>query len=240
VGDVVNGDLQLYFIRTINLLRDDLVFSKDSALHSLANDACLQQLLPYFLEFIFGQMTLHFQEIQMMDTLIAVARSLVCNKALCSELYVHPLLKIAFSGLLGLDYASLIQDEDNRLREHSAELLRMICQKYELAYPDIRIVAFNHLVDQLFECNITLAAQYGALLGIMALGSEYVERIVLHLPLYWGLVRLERESEDQRQHYWVEVLRIGLRCIAGDMLDSDRPEEVKIAARRLKCAVDSL
>jgi transcription initiation factor TFIID subunit 6 len=206
-SEVVNGDLQLYFVRILNLLKDDTVYSKDLAIRSLANDIGLHQLLPYFLQFIFGQITLHFQEIQLMDTLLGVSIALVLNDSIGSELYVHAFLKIGFAIILGVGIGNSVYEDERGLRAHAAELLGVVVKKYKREYPTIHYPVFNSLVECLFGMERTLGVHYGALLGIRELGGWAVKAILPHLKAYYRGIVGEVEVDDKRQ--FSEVERIG-------------------------------
>lgn len=189
VGDVLCNDLQIYYIRIINLLRDDVLNSKLCALNCLTNDNGIQQLVPYFLQFIFGQMVLNYQDVGLMTTLIEMTKALVLNENICTYYYIHSFLKIAFSGLHGLDNSSRVYEDDLSLREVSAELLSIICEKYEEIYPSIRTHVFNSLTKTLFNIQTTLNAHYGSLCGIELLGSEYVSHVLPHLQSYLNIIK---------------------------------------------------
>jgi len=222
VSDVVNSDLQLYFIRIINLLRDDSVYSKDTELFRLSTEVGIHQLLPYFLQFIFGQISLHCQDLQLMDILISMTSALVKNPALGSELYVHSFLKIAFVALVGSDLTTAVHDDDTRLRDHAAELLSLICRKYSVSYPGIESAIHNQLVLYLFKADNSLAAHYGALSGIRSLGVKSMMAVMPQLKSYYKIVSLEAKSADSRQAAAVGRIALLLRQI----MDATRGEEM--------------
>jgi transcription initiation factor TFIID subunit 6 len=215
VSDVVNGDLQLYFVRIVNLLKDDTVFSNDIAISSLGRDLGLHQLLPYFLQFIFGQIVLHFQEGHLINTLVSLTISLVRNPSIGSELYVHSFLKIAFAVLVGVGLGTAL-DDDRALRTHAAELLGVVVRKYRREYPAIEQVVFNSLIAQLFSAETTLGAHYGALLGIRELGPTAVATALPHLASYWAAIAWETNAEDKKQFTEVAAIAQLLRRIAED------------------------
>ncbi|KAH0787663.1 transcription initiation factor TFIID, subunit TAF6 [Histomonas meleagridis] len=183
-GDVITGELQLFYVRIINLMHEDLLNSKESALNCLVNESGFQQLLPYFLQFIYGQMILNYQDVQLMTILIQMTRALAANKYLTSDHYVHCFLKIAFSGLLGFGFTTKEYKEDFLLRENAAELISILSDKYERSYPSIKLSIFNSLIKALFDPATTLNAHYGALCGIEALGVKAIEHIKPHLKSY--------------------------------------------------------
>jgi hypothetical protein len=150
ITDVVKNELQLYFVKVINLLRDDLIDPNIPARQCLASDLGLHQLLPYFLDFIFGQMTTHYQDVVLMEFLIQLATALIRTRSMVPARYVHPLLKIAFSTTIRLSFADTLHDDDRGLRIQGAELLGEIMKRFGAEYPNVGRIVFNALVDCLF------------------------------------------------------------------------------------------
>jgi len=207
VGDVLNPELQADFVKTINMLRDDTSYTSVKALYFLRNEEGIQPLLPYFLQFIFGEITLHYNDIVLMELIIGVSNSLIGNNNLCVSLYAHSFIRIAFSVLLGQDSASFSVDEDCDLREKAASLLETTCERCSDGYPQISVSSFNALIHKLFDYRTTLAAQYGALCGISSLGTGSVERVLTHMPSYCRLLAIERNIGSRRQCAFIQRIK---------------------------------
>lgn len=222
VGDVLHDSLQRYFVRLVNLLRDDTAFSKEFVLEKLSTDKGLQQLIPYMLQFIYGKMTTHYRDMNTMNALIDMTTAIVRNDHLGSEIYVHPLLKIAFSGLLGIDYTSIVQMDDTTLRNNAAQLLVLIVHKYRDEFSTIAGNVFNSLVSHLFDHQGSLSSHYGALAGIKAFGSEAIKRTLPHLISYCRMVKIEQRSTQEQQIFSLQNVKELLKQIAEVVRNSEK------------------
>ena len=203
VRDVVPNKLQLFFVKVVDLIRDDMPFKRDSALLYLQTEIGIQQLIPYFLQFIIGNMTLYYKNVGLMENLLKMTKSLINNEHICSDIYVHPFLRIVFSALLGNDYTSIFNGDDSKLREHAAEVLSLLVSKYESSYNGIREVSLNSLIKTLFNPNVSIMAQYGALCGIETIGirsnSLINKNILPHLKYFSKSLTIEARSLNSRQ-----------------------------------------
>ncbi|OHT00659.1 hypothetical protein TRFO_32633 [Tritrichomonas foetus] len=207
VRDVLSNNLLIYFVKTVDVIRDDTPIMRDSALSYLETDTGLQQLLPYFLQYIIGNMTLHYQNVPLMDNLLKLTQSLIKNESLYSHLYVQPILKIVFSCLVGNDNTTSLHGDDKKLRDHAAYVLQILLDKYEDCYLDIRSCVFNSLVNTIFDPNTSLMAHYGAICGIEAIGQGAVARIVPHMRHYLQMVNMEVRSCNARQRMCAQLVR---------------------------------
>ena len=234
VGDSVHWSLVCYFLRMVNLLRDDLVLSKDPALERLATDAGLEPLIPYFLQFIFAQIMGRLREVPVLGTMADVTSAMLRNPCLRSPIYAHAFLKIGFSLLIGADYGSIVQDDDTTMRDQAARLLALMCETFQDAFPSIWHAVFNRLVACLFSPNTSLAAHYGALVGIQALGPAYSSKILPHLPSYFRMIRAEAKYGCDRQVFCVNTLKFALRRMAEGVLMTQESEVAKRLYRLVK------
>lgn len=206
VQDVLNNSLQLYYTHILNLIRDDNPYMRDQALTQIMTDVGLQQLLPYFLQYIIFNMTIHYHNVDLMINLVNITKCLVKNPSLCSNIYAHTFLKIIFSSLLGADYTSELHGDDTRLRELSADVLKLIVDKYQSCFRDMKICVFNSLIETLFDPNASLMSHYGALCGIEALDCDAIDYIIPHLNHYLRMMKIEMRSFNPRQRQCAQLI----------------------------------
>ena len=206
VHDVLNNTLQLYYAYILNLIRDDNLYIRDTALSRIMTDIGLQQLLPYFLQYIIYNMTIHYQNVDLMINLVNITKCLVKNPSLCSNLYTHTFLKIIFSSLVGADYTSTLHGDDTKLRELSADVLKLIVEKFQPCFADMKICIFNSLIGILFDPNAALMAHYGALCGIEAIDCDAVKYIIPHLKHYLKMMNFEIHSFNPRQRQCAQLV----------------------------------
>jgi hypothetical protein len=195
-NDKLCAELQQFFIQTINLLKSDHVQSLDAALAILTEEDKLQGLLPYFLQWAFGQMTLRLANPGEIIAVIRCILALANNPSVDIGLYCHPFLKVAISGLLA---ASCGGCDDQDVRKFASRLMNTICDRCEPTYPTIKPMIINALTNSLFSPATSLAAHYGALLGLRALNYHLSESAA---RFYAGLVRMELESLDGNHRTW--------------------------------------
>lgn len=190
-NDVLCREYQKFFLSFINLLRYDNAYTIENALNRIVDENKLQPIVPYFLQFIFGKITALLNEPKEMVILIRFALALGLNKSVNLGIYVHSFLKIAFTGLTSLSFNDSLGDYEVSIRDYSAELLKVICDRCQYYFKDMKTVIFNALVNVLFDIRLTLNSHYGALVGIMSLGDEFSNRLIPHLDSYLHIVKGE-------------------------------------------------
>ncbi|OHT00779.1 hypothetical protein TRFO_07757 [Tritrichomonas foetus] len=202
--DILSGEHQKYFISTINLLRCDTVHSLDVALDMISEEDKMQPLLPYFIQYITGKMTLDLQEFTQMKVLIRFTHALIQNKSMNIPLYAHPLLRIVFTSLLAVNLSNELFPDDSSIRKYAAEALFSLVKRCEGCFPEIKQVIFNSLVKILFNPDTTLNAHYGALLGIHEIG--FFEVLLPHFRSYLKMIKFELISNLNLQNHAAEAL----------------------------------
>lgn len=192
--DILNSEHQDYFIATIKNLRSDVVNSLDIDLNMISEESKSQPLLPYFLQFIIGKITISMDDQQQMKVLIRFTLALLQNRYLNIPLFTHPFLRIVLTCLL---FNNLTTDEnllnfsfiDSDIRRYASQALSVLVYRSESAYPELKEIIFNSLIQTLFDPNITLWSHYGALLGIKEIGM--IEHALKHLGSYFKLMMIE-------------------------------------------------
>jgi transcription initiation factor TFIID subunit 6 len=195
-NDKLCGELQQFFIQTINLLKADHVQSLDAALAILTEEDKLQGLLPYFLQWAFGQMTLRLGNPGEIIAVIRCILALANNRSIDIGLYCHAFLKLAITALLAASCGSC---DDQDVRKFASRLMCTICNRCEPTYPAIKPMIINALTNSLFSTATSLATHYGALLGLRDLDYHITESTA---RFYLAIVRSELQSLDGNQRTW--------------------------------------
>ena len=172
------------------MLYNDLTFSCEKITTSLEMKNGINQLLPYFIQFIYAQLTLNLQEITLVNILISVASALIHNKHFSTELYVHSLINIGLSVVLAIDFGSenCQRIKTISVRKNAAKYLYEIVYKYSIFYPNIGDAIYNSLVNSLFSPYSTFGSQFGALYTISLLGKKYINQIKPSLFFFKKLI----------------------------------------------------
>ena len=212
VDDFVSPELQKFFVNSVNLLRFDTVSSFDATLDKLVEEDRLQPLVPSFLQWAFGKFTLRLREASDVFAVLELLRALAANRFVNCSLYAHAFLKVAFTGLLSVQ---LSRDGNDRfVRDSAAELLRVVCCRCEGDFVTLKESAFNALVNCLFNPAFSVAAHYGALAGIRALGPPFVARLMPHIPGYVRCIGREMRKQENQKCEQLEVVLQMLRELA--------------------------
>lgn len=231
--DILSNEHQQYFISTIKLLRNDTVNTLDCSLKKISEEDKLHTLLPYFLQYITGKMTLEFNNVKSMKVLIRFTLALLQNKSMNIPLYAHPFLRIVFSALLSSNVSSsdtsssyTIYDAD--IRRYAAEALSVLVYRCESCFCDMKEVIFNSLAQSLFNPDTSLNAHYGAILGMKEIG--FIGYALPHLKSYLRLIKFELGSTFNFQSEAAEsVLKLIETTMYEFSMKSDDQDEKELA-----------
>jgi hypothetical protein len=205
-GDVLAPGLQQYFTMVVNLLRFDNVHTFDRTLARLAEEDKIHELVPYFIHLVFGKLALELPNPQVTIGAIELTLAIVSNPFINILFFIHPLLKIAFTGLLAVSIGDGAIGDDREVRLRSATLLKILCDKGQVAFPSMTTVVINRLIAALFDPSLSLPAHLGAIAAIKELGSAAVAVVMPHIPVYIAAVRYELESTTPEHRMLVPVV----------------------------------
>lgn len=195
--DMLGAEYQKYFINTMNLLRCDSVNSHEIIYELISTETKLQTLLPYFIQYIMGKIVVDKNRSKEMLMLARFCYALVRNKSLNIGLFVHSLLKIAFTFTIAYEIDDLAHNYE--VRKQGGQIIKIIIDRCQYQFPNIRTSIANTLFSTLFNPSSTLAAHYGALYTIGLLGNDIISTIVPHITSYIKYVKKEEYLGDFRQ-----------------------------------------
>jgi hypothetical protein len=204
--DALSPDLQQYFAMIVNLLRFDTVHTFTRMLARVAKEDKIHDVVPYVLQFVFGKFALELQNPRIVIMMIELTLAIVSNPFLNVLLFMHPLLKIAFTGLLAVSIGNDGLDDDKPIRIRSAALLKILCDHGQVAFPSMCTVVTNQLIATLFDPTLSLRTHLGAIAGIRELGSIAVAAVMPHIPMYIAAVRYELESANPDHRMLVPIV----------------------------------
>lgn len=216
VKHVLSLELQLYFEKITDLTvsrSNSVIFNK--ALLSLATDAGLHPLVPYFIYFVAEEVTRNLNNFQLLFALMRLVRSLVQNPFLHMEPYLIQLMPSVMTCLVAKTLGNKLTDNHWELRNFTANLVGSICRRFGHAYHDLQLRVTRTLVHAFLDPAKALPQHYGAIKGITALGSNVVRLLLLpNLDLYLQLIEPEMHKNETRR---VEAWRVhgALMCAAG-------------------------
>ncbi|KAG9449345.1 hypothetical protein H6P81_009310 [Aristolochia fimbriata] len=200
VKHVLSRELQLYFDKIT-----DLIVSKSNsdllkkALISLATDSGLHPLVPYFTFFIADEVSRSLNDFPLLYALMRVVRSLLQNKHIHIEPYLHQLMPSVITCLVARRLGNRISDNHWELRDFTANLVASICKRFGHTYHDLQPRVTKTLLHAFLDPMKALTQHYGAIQGLSVLGPSVVRLLILpNLEPYMKLLEPELLLESQK------------------------------------------
>lgn len=197
---VLSKELQLYFDHTVESLAGDDVGRKNAVLTSISEQPGLVQLLPYFVRHVTNSVRIAVDKTQsdkdkvnVLSTLTSsmrLVRALLLNKHFQLEKYLHHLLPVICTCVVGRRLYNKPRDNHWELRDFSARILYDICVKYRDNYETIQTRISKTLLEAVLDPKKSLTTHYGAIVGLATLGKHVVDATFLpRLGMYIKRVR---------------------------------------------------
>ncbi|KIY66553.1 hypothetical protein CYLTODRAFT_444628 [Cylindrobasidium torrendii FP15055 ss-10] len=182
VKQVLSRELQLYYSRlTTALLPPSSDFAKrTAALSSLKHDAGLQALLPYLIKWVGEGVVNALKDNvpsesngQVLEVLLDVISSLMENKTLFVEPYLHQILPPILSTLL---HSSLPITHAIHLRTIASQTLSRLLTQHSTTYPSLSPRIMKTLLLALVSQSKSIGTREGAIRGLMGVGKEAIRK----------------------------------------------------------------
>ncbi|XP_021724539.1 transcription initiation factor TFIID subunit 6-like isoform X1 [Chenopodium quinoa] len=200
VQHVLSRELQLYFdkITELTIRGSETILFKE-ALVSLATDAGLHPLVPYFTCFIADEVARGLGDFNLLFALMRLVRSLLKNPNIQIEPYLHQLMPSVVSCLVAKRLGNRLADNHWELRDFAAKLVASICKRFGHAYSNLQPRLTRTLVNAFLDPKRAITQHYGAIQGLAALGPNVVRHLILpNLGPYMRLLEHEMSLESQK------------------------------------------
>ncbi|KAI5067137.1 hypothetical protein GOP47_0017665 [Adiantum capillus-veneris] len=200
VKHVLSQELQLYFEKIT-----DLIITRASsplfkaALTSLATDAGLHPLVPYFTQFIADEVGRNLDDVDLLLSLMMIVRSLLVNPHIHIDLYLHQLMPSVITCLVAKRLGKKLTEDHWKLRDYVANLISFICRRFGHSYHNLQPRITRTLMQALLDPKRALTQHYGAIKGLAALGPRVVGLMVLpNVEAFMELLTPELSMETQK------------------------------------------
>lgn len=211
VKHVLSKELSLFYD---TLVSDLMSFEQKpeasaAALRSLEQDAGLQQLLPYLLQFVAEGVVKNLRSSTVLLLLMRAVMALIKNPYLFIEPYLHQLMPPVLTCLVGKRLADAPTDQQHWLvRDEAACIIAALCSAYGTVYNNMVPRIAKTMIKALTDPDKPLTCHYGAIVGIGALGAQAIDSLLLPLlPEYH-----ERVSQMEACQEAERVLKALERC----------------------------
>lgn len=226
VKHILSKELMLYFekIRTAILDTDpdeDVVRLRVAALASVENDESLQQLVPYFVQFIAEEVTHNTKNIFILQTMMELTSSLTRNERLFIDPYTTTLCSSVLTCLIGrgLANATPIEVRDHyKLREYSASLVGHIAKKYAKSSHQLKPRLARTFLKYFLDPKKPLDQHYGAISGLVAVGGPEAVRMLIipNLKAYNSVLAKGQTESGLDAEMVIGALMKAIRGLAED------------------------
>jgi len=197
VKHTLSKELQLYFEKITQAVKGSSEKVVKAALNSLATDPGIQQLLPYFTQFISDEVTQNLHNLSFLKNLMRMVRALLYGNNLHIEPYLHQLMPPILTCLVGRRLCEDPSEDHWELRDYSASLVAFICQRFGKAYANLQPRITKTLINAFLDLQRPLTTHYGAIVGLSSLGHYVTQLLILpNLRSYLKFLEPELNSSN--------------------------------------------
>ncbi|KAF0983936.1 hypothetical protein FDP41_007851 [Naegleria fowleri] len=185
VKHVLSEELQMYYEKVTDAIKDLSNQKRDlrkAAIESLANDPGINQLIPYFTQFIASEVTNNLRNLTLLYRLMEMTKALLVNPNIHIELYLHQLMPSILTCIVGKTLCENPNDNHWSLRDFSANIIAYICRKFGSSYHTLQPRITKTLLHAFLDPKRSRTTHYGAIVGITALGSHVTQLLFLEPP----------------------------------------------------------
>lgn len=155
---------------------------RTEALHSLATEPGLHQMLPRFSTFISEGVRVNVVQhnLALLIYLMRMVKSLLDNSTLYLEKYLHELVPAVTTCVVSRQLC-LRPDVDNHwaLRDFAARLTAQLCKSFSTSTNNLQVRVTNMFSKALSNPESSLATHYGAVVGLAELGHHVAKTFLL-------------------------------------------------------------
>lgn len=201
----LSKELQLYFDKVVLLVKStttSATTATNAAIRSgqaeqdrhkllratfeaLSSDPGIHPLAPYFAKFLSDEVASSLKNLGMLESLLALASSLLTNPHIEWEHYIHQLLPPILTCLVAKSLGSHALDDHWAIRNAAADVVGKVCARFNDSFYNVRPRISKTLVKAFLDTAKPLPTHYGAVIGLSALGHASVSLLLIpHLQPY--------------------------------------------------------
>lgn len=177
----LSKELQIYLNKVVTTVRESAVNpgAAENVYTNLAVDPGLQPMLRYLTKFISDEVNRDLRNLGLLFAVMRLARCLLVNPNLNTELYLHQLMPPILTCLVSKRLCESPFDDHWSLRDLAASLVKLVCLQYSEQYADLQPRITMTLCAALKEKKKPLTTQYGTIIGLSTLGAMTVHSYLL-------------------------------------------------------------
>lgn len=179
IGKLEQEHIRLYE-SLVNGLASGSVADRQAVLRTLASQGGLHSILPQLVRKILQDAFRRLSSPEVPEELISISdcvkavSSLLANPRTPMETYLHQILPFLLSCVVISD----LSEDSLEVRAEAGRAIALICKTFSHDYPNL----YERVGDTLIQAldSDSLRARFGAITALRLLGSEAVERVLLH------------------------------------------------------------
>lgn len=189
----------------------------------METDESLQQLVPYFAQFVAEKVTHGGGNLYVLGTMMELTNALTRNPTLFVDPYTTTLSSSVITCLIGRRPATLNNDDiikSYALRDYSASLIGHIAEKYQKSSQQLKPRLARTFLKFFLDPKKPLDQHYGAVKGIVAIGGAEAVRmlIVPNLKAYNRVLAKGMAESPQDAERMVAALVKAVQGIVGPVV----------------------
>ena len=221
---IVSKELILFFDKIRSAILDDngdqdVTVLRKSAFESVRSDPGLQQLVPYFIQFVAEKVTHCLDNLFVLQQMMELDQALIENPTLFVDPYVAnlvpPIITCLLGRKLGRNGADNL-DAQYRLRDFAASLIGQIVKKYHKSNQELQARITRTCLKYFLDPDRTPGEHYGAIRGIQTSGGApaILQLVLPNLKAFEAII-IKHQNERGENEETVTMLLGGiLRAIS--------------------------
>lgn len=165
---LLTKELSMYFEKILQTMESD----PETSIGCLLNETGIQQLVPYFLHHFKLEIKKNSDNSELILILIKMYGSLLKNKYIFIDPYLHEILPVLLSCVVG----KLIGDEP---RKYAIDLVKYIFDTFAPKYKSLSPRISNFLLKAWLDSSKHEKVQFGALLCLSSLSNTVVKEFII-------------------------------------------------------------
>ncbi|EIJ89026.1 transcription initiation factor TFIID subunit 6 [Nematocida parisii] len=200
---LLSKELQLYYEKIVQFIKDKETVALAS--ECLKNESGIQQLIPYFVHFFNEEILKNLRNGDYLVDIISVYESLIMNKMIFIEPYMHQMLPSLLTCVVGKSIGImhkhpseevLVNDSDEdtpglSARRRASITIKYIYDTYSLSYTTLAPRVLNTLLKTWADSTKSPESHYGAIYCLCNLGEKVINGVV---------IQFKKEYLDKTDH----------------------------------------
>lgn len=175
----LSKEMQFYYEKIVEAILGESEELKNLAFESVRQDSAIRYLTPYLVRLITEKILKNMNNLKITNSMLRLIRAILINQNVPTEAYLHQVIPNVLTCLVGKDLCRDPREDHWSLRAYASKLVAHICKKYSTVYAMLQTRVTKTLLHALLGPEKTLSTNYGAIVGLHALGPEAIRLFLI-------------------------------------------------------------